>query len=105
MAQEDKDGGVMMKDLSTSKNEPEKEDVTMADAENQDNDDSFAELDQEKVQKCSNLIYKITINNSKEGNPAVKFKIRFSAKDDKEQINLQWPRSGVKGQARNSDRD
>lgn len=86
MGQEDKDGGIMMKDLSTSRNEPqnpEKEDVNMADADNQGGDDSFAELDQAKVHNCSNLLYKITINNSKEGAQAVKFKIRFNAKDDK----------------------
>lgn len=73
--------------------------------DNQNEDDSFAEFDQEKVHNSSNLVYKITINNSKEGGQAVRFKIKFSAKDRNEQINIQWPRSGVKGQARHSERE
>jgi hypothetical protein len=58
-------------------------------------DDSFEEWKGSKIQNCRDLLYKITLSNTR--TEPINFKINMSELVPNSDINLSWPRSGVKG--------
>ena len=60
----------------------------------EESDDSFKDWDGDKIFNCSDLIYKLTLNNAT--NAPICYKIKLS-EGKFGPVNLQWPRTGIKG--------
>jgi hypothetical protein len=58
-------------------------------------DDSFEGWKGSKIQNCKDLLYKITLSNTR--TEPIYFKIHMSELVPNSDINLNWPRCGVKG--------
>jgi len=61
--------------------------------ESKDTEYSFENWDGHEIFKCTDLIYKFTLNNNT-GTP-INYKIKLS--DKGKPVNLNWPRTGIKG--------
>lgn len=59
-------------------------------------DDSFGESwDGAEILKCKDLIYKFTVNNNTSS--PIFYKIKLSQKSENVDVNLHWPRTGIRG--------
>ena len=58
-------------------------------------DDSFEDWKGSKIRNCRDLIYKITVSNTR--SEPIQYKVQMSDSNPGSTINLHWPRSGVKG--------
>jgi hypothetical protein len=58
-------------------------------------DDSFEGWKGSKIRNCQDLLYKISLSNTR--TEPINYKIKLSEVEPNSDINLNWPRSGVKG--------